>query len=377
METHFAPPERAERGVLEKEIRIVGDSPLINGLMNIVSGLLAVLNRHRQVLAVNDSFLRLLGLNDIREVIGLRPGEAINCIHAHELPGGCGTSEFCSSCGAAIAIVSCLESGRPLERKCAVIVEKDNKRSDLFFKVSSYPIIMDQQRYVLLFLNDISKEQQWRTLERLFFHDLNNIIHAILARSELMLLDPSANKEELASDINALSLRLSNEIAIQRQLFQDGVAAYQPVYHIMSLKRLLKEIRDVFSEHSLTGRKSFDITGEIPDIEVKTDFSLVMRILINMITNALEATPEGGRVELFITHEGKSILFNVWNEGYIPDSIRKRIFQRNFSTKDGPGRGLGSYSMKHFGEEVLGGKIDFISSVSKGTVFRFDMPIKK
>ncbi len=375
METHFASPERADHGVLEKEIRIVGESPVIDGLMNVVSGLLAVLNEHRQVLAVNDSFLRLLGLDDVREVIGLRPGEVISCVHAHELPGGCGTSEYCSSCGAAVAIVSCLESGRPSERKCAVTVERNNKRSDLFFKVSSYPIIMDQRRYVLLFLSDISKEQQWGAMERLFYHDLNNIVHAILSRSELILMDPSADKEVLANDINALSLRLSNEIAIQRQLFQDGAATYQPVFHIVSLKRLMKEIRSVFSDHSLPERKKLVIKGEVPDIEVKTDFSLVMRILINMITNALEAAPEDGRAELFFTHDGESIIFNVWNEGYISDSIRKRIFQRNFSTKDGPGRGLGAYSMKYFGEEVLGGKIDFATSEEEGTVFRFEMPL--
>ncbi len=316
-----------------------------------------------------------MGLDDVREVIGLRPGEVISCVHAHELPGGCGTSEYCSSCGAAVAIVSCLESGRPSERKCAVTVERNNKRSDLFFKVSSYPIIMDQRRYVLLFLSDISKEQQWGAMERLFYHDLNNIVHAILSRSELILMDPSADKEVLANDINALSLRLSNEIAIQRQLFQDGAATYQPVFHIVSLKRLMKEIRSVFSDHSLPERKKLVIKGEVPDIEVKTDFSLVMRILINMITNALEAAPEDGRAELFFTHDGESIIFNVWNEGYISDSIRKRIFQRNFSTKDGPGRGLGAYSMKYFGEEVLGGKIDFATSEEEGTVFRFEMPL--
>ena len=375
METHFASPERADQSVLEQEIRVVGKSPVIDGLMNVVSGLLAVLNEHRQVIAVNDSFLRLLGLEDVRKVIGLRPGEAISCIHAHELPGGCGTSEFCPSCGAALAIVACLESGRPSERKCAVTVEKNDKRSDLFFKVSSYPIIMNQKRYVLLFLSDISKEQQWGTMERLFYHDLNNIVHAILSRSELMLMDPSADKGELANDINALTLRLSNEIAIQRQLFQDGVATYQPVYHIVPLKRLLKEIRSVFSDYSIKDRKRLVIKGEAPDIEVKTDFSLVMRILINMITNALEAAPEGGWAELSLTPGPESIIFSVWNEGHIPGPVRKRIFQRNFSTKDGPGRGLGAYSMKYFGEEVLGGRIDFTTSREEGTVFRFEMPI--
>ncbi|MDR3555950.1 MAG: ATP-binding protein [Syntrophobacteraceae bacterium] len=43
--------------------------------------------------------------------------------------------------------------------------------------------------------------------------------------------------------------------------------------------------------------------------------------------------------------------------------------------KSGPGRGLGAYSMKLFGEDILGGKVGFTSSEVDGTVFRFSLDI--
>jgi sensor histidine kinase regulating citrate/malate metabolism len=51
--------------------------------------------------------------------------------------------------------------------------------------------------------------------------------------------------------------------------------------------------------------------------------------------------------------------------------IANRIFQRNFSTKAQAGRGVGTYSMKLFGEKILGGKVSFTSSREDGTVFKF------
>ena len=51
---------------------------------------------------------------------------------------------------------------------------------------------------------------------------------------------------------------------------------------------------------------------------------------------------------------GESVSFIIWNETYISPNIQKRVFQCNLSMKDQFGRGFGGFSMKYFGEEVLG-----------------------
>ena len=71
----------------------------------------------------------------------------------------------------------------------------------------------------------------------------------------------------------------------------------------------------------------------------------------------------------------KHVVFEVWNEGLIPEEVQYRIFTRSFTTKSEPGHGLGTYSMKLFGEKYLKGKISFHSTDSTGTVFRYSLPI--
>ena len=74
------------------------------------------------------------------------------------------------------------------------------------------------------------------------------------------------------------------------------------------------------------------------------------------------------RVEL------EHIIWEIWNNGFIPADVQKRVFQRHFSTKATFGRGLGTFSMKLFGEHYLKGKVSFDSSESNGTTFRFRLP---
>jgi PAS domain-containing protein len=87
-ETYFAPARRAGEAELRREIDFVAGSPVMTVLLRTANGLLAVLNVDRQVIAVNDAFLKELGIGDPRAVFGLRPGEVIQCFHADDMPGG-------------------------------------------------------------------------------------------------------------------------------------------------------------------------------------------------------------------------------------------------------------------------------------------------
>ncbi|MHC4874743.1 MAG: ATP-binding protein [Planctomycetota bacterium] len=59
------------------------------------------------------------------------------------------------------------------------------------------------------------------------------------------------------------------------------------------------------------------------------------------------------------------------------EDVKLRVFQRNFSTKADNGRGLGTFSMKLFGEKFLGGSVTFVSTEEEGTVFKLTLPLKE
>lgn len=370
-DTHFAPAERAKNTDLAAEIEIVSKSPIVSGLLHSISGLLAILNEHRQIIALNDSFLQMLGIDDPAKTLGLRPGEAVQCIHAHDAPAGCGTTKFCSTCGAAVAIVVSLEQDKPVERICALSVHRGIRDADIALLVRSHPIKIDKKRFLLLFIQDITQQQQRAALERTFFHDISNMLSILVGASELLV---NRQPSELAESIHKASLRLHKEIAIQRCLSQDETGVYQPMWHDITTRQIVAELQSIFANHPALDRKKIDFQKNYPEAAVNTDISLLSRVLSNMIINALEATEEKGVVEIWMEREGDLLSFNVWNAQEIPPEITGRIFQRNFSTKEQQGRGVGTFSMKLFGESILGGKVNFKTS-REGTVFRFSLPL--
>jgi sensor histidine kinase regulating citrate/malate metabolism len=93
-----------------------------------------------------------------------------------------------------------------------------------------------------------------------------------------------------------------------------------------------------------------------------------------MVKNALEATTIGEEVRVWYENRGGQPCFFVHNPGRIPEQIALQIFKRSFSTKGEPGRGLGTYSMKLFGEQSLGGKVNFTTDDKEGTCFYIVLP---
>ncbi len=371
-DTYFAPAERAEADVLTHEIELVSRNPIIDCLMQTISGLFAVLDEHRQIVAVNKTMLEAIGISDAGEVFGLRPGEAISCIHAAEEPHGCGTTEYCSSCGAAIAIVASLKDDQPVERICAATIEKDDQEINLCFKVRSAPVRLEGQRFLLLFMQDITHQQNWSSLERTFFHDVNNILGAVLGNMELFSFDKETRP--VSDQLSPLLQRLKNEIELQRVLTSSKDMSYEPSLQEVSLAHVDKELRTLFANHQAAKGKSLQLSPAAESQKIFTDYSLLMRILTNMLINALEATKTGGTVKFWIDQENTSTIFSAWNEGFIPPNVQLRIFQRHFSTKNGEGRGIGTFSMKLFGERFLKGKVDFSSDPDEGTLFRLSLP---
>jgi K+-sensing histidine kinase KdpD len=366
-DTYFAPAARAAPQMLQRDKSFISNNPIIDTLLHSVNGLLAVLNEQRQILTVNDSFLKLLNLDNPRNLLSLRPGEAVRCIHAHEAPNGCGTTKFCATCGAAISMVSCLADNMPVERTCSITVSHGQKTVELSLAVRAHPLALNGKRYILLFLQDISKEQFLVSIERTFFHDINNILCVLLGNCQLYGLKHD-NPAEIERITNMVQ-RVSQEINIQKVLSNFGEAGLKPIRQIITSEDILDELMESLAGHPAAAGKTVTTCNNASGRTINTDLSLLLRVLCNMVINALEATKEQGEIKIRVDEQSGGLAIKVWNHSVIPEPIKLRIFQRYFSTKKGPGRGLGTYSMKVFGEQYLGGKVYFSSTEEEGTTF--------
>ncbi len=374
-DTHFAPAERADENELRQAIERATANPVIDGLLRTVGGALAVLNEQRQILAANDGFLKMLGSPGIGEVLGLRIGEAIRCTHAEDFEGGCGTSKFCSTCEAAIAIVASLGADKTEERDCIVTVAGDVRPRDLYLRVRSCPIRLESERFILLFIRDLTSHQRRVELERVFFHDIGNLVMGLYGITDRLEDESPDRAGALAAEIREAAERLGKEVAIQRKLVNEEIEVYPVEARDLSPAEVLGRLRKAFAHHPAAEDRSIVFPQAVPDRHVRTDPSLLLRILTNMLANALEATPEGGEVRIRVEEEAGGLSFRVWNAGVIPKPVAQRIFQRHFTTKPESGRGLGTFAMRLLAEEYLGSTVDFSSSEHEGTVFRLWLPV--
>lgn len=374
METYFAPAPKTEPRKFENQLADISQSQIMDTLLKTSAGILVVLNEDRQIVAMNHSFLENLEMDNIQEVLGLRLGESLGCTHAYEQPAGCGTTEHCVSCGAAIAMMSAIQDKREDERICALVSDRDGSVSDICLQVRAKPINVDGKQWVLFYAQDVTREQFWLNMDRVFFHDVNNTLTALYGNVQLLEMGQPPSKE--ITIIRKTVERLVNEIAIQKNFSHHRDVTYTPAKAAVELDQVKKELDAIISGHKASTQKTIIATWPTHEVILETDPLLLSRILGNMVINALEATPKGGTIKITVeaVADGQ-VSWQVWNGAVIPLPIQKRIFQRYFSSKSGDGRGLGTYSMKLFGETYLKGKISFHSSEKQGTQFNFTLPI--
>jgi signal transduction histidine kinase len=373
METEFASAERATAQELAEDIKAVRDLPLVMELTGLLPDAFVILNRHRQIVYCNPSLVALLDLSGPEAIYGMRPGEAMNCIHATTSAGGCGTTAFCKYCGAVNAILSSQKTpGESAQNECRLTVGEENQSFD--FKIRANTLSLMNRHFTLMVVQDIGAEKRRRILERLFFHDILNTAGGIQGLIELMQEATHEELNEFLSLAEASTETLVDEINAQRDLLAAEQGELTVDESQINSKSQLQKIQDTYQAHPMARDKTIRIHGNTADTDIICDPGLLTRILGNMVKNALEAEPDGATITLGADVENGQFEFWVANPTHMPEEVRMQIFQRSFSTK-GLGRGLGTYSLKLFGETYLGGTVGFSSTLDEGTRFFFRLPL--
>ena len=123
------------------------------------------------------------------------------------------------------------------------------------------------------------------------------------------------------------------------------------------------------------------LTDECKNVVMDYDPQMLEKILINLISNALKFTPDGGWINVSVAqiNEGKNIVINVKDSGKgIPQKELPYIFDRfhqvdGSMTRNQEGTGIGLSLVKEF-VELHSGKIEVDSVIDKGTEFRVILP---
>lgn len=373
--TFFAPAERASEQTISQQQLSVAQASFVSAVMHSVTDMMLVLNEQRQIIAANKLLIDAFGVADQSDLAGMRPGEAIGCIHSSAGPDGCGTSEVCSTCGAVLTILASQETDKQADGECRVVITK-NGGTALDLEVKATPLEVNGTSFTIFALKDIGSEKRRQVLERTFFHDILNTIGGIRGIADL-LADSDNLSPETATEYKGLMVDLSDnlaeEINQQRRLLAAERGEYVADRQNTELGEILEEVCKLYGNHARTPDRSV-VLEDTPKYILKTDRPMLRRVIGNMVLNALEAIPAGETVRVSFDVDSQEVCIKVTNRGEIPRDVQLRMFQRSFSTKGTSGRGIGTYSMKLFGERYLGGAVGF-NCLNGETSFFIKLPI--
>jgi two-component system, cell cycle sensor histidine kinase and response regulator CckA len=219
-------------------------------------------------------------------------------------------------------------------------------------------------------------------------HEFNNFLGVILGYSEL-LADEAGENEGLRRKVAEIKAATQRAASLTRQLLA------------FSRKQILEpKVLDlnqaIWETHKLLRRlvpANIDVVPVLaPTIgQVKVDPGQVQQILINLVVNARDAMPEGGKVVIETANAdldeedasqhvglrpGSYVLLSVSDTGCGMDAeTRSHTFEPFFTTKQ-PGKGTGLGLSTIYGIiKQSGGHITVESVVGKGTIFRIYLPV--
>lgn len=368
--TFFDRPERASFAEIKRLQNSIINLSCIQQILEAFPHIALLLNEYRQIVAYNSKAVNYFFGKNGSEIYGKRLGEALNCIHSKEMEAGCGTSLFCRECGAAKSIKKTNDTGNDSVSECRITIKKQESEISLDFRVHTSQITIDGLNFTLFAVEDIQNEKRRFVLERVFFHDVLNTASAIKGIAEILpQLKSDQQFDEFITMLQYSSDQLIDEIQAQRDLVyaENGLLKLNPVE--VGVNEIISRVAALYKNHESAKGKNLMAEYLTNDIKIKTDPSLLIRSLGNLVKNALEAVHTNQNVKIFSMVSEKETKFVVWNEGVIPDSVQLQIFQRSFSTKASVGRGIGTYSVKLFVEKYLGGKVEFISNHELQTQF--------
>jgi hypothetical protein len=345
--------------------------PHLQELLNAFPTPAVILNECRQIVAANQRFCRLLDLQE-DELLGMRLGEAFNCMCSREGQCGRGTSRFCETCGALQAILNSQRQGGEDIQECTITQRTDEGERALDLRVIASSLDLDG-KFIVFSLNDISDERRRAVLEQMFFHDVLNTAAGVRNLLEILPALSNQYRQETTHLARQLVEYLIEEIEAGKDLAAAERGELAVKVTSLDAREILKSVSELYANHPVSHGKAVVVREISGPYVVTTDKVLLKRVLGNLVKNALEASVDGEKVSLDFRNHGAAV-FRVHNEAVMPEAVRLQVFRRSFSTKSPVGRGIGTYSAKLITERFLGGSLSFTSSEEQGTTFAVTLP---
>jgi two-component system NtrC family sensor kinase len=212
-------------------------------------------------------------------------------------------------------------------------------------------------------------------------HDFNNVLAIILGYAQLLGSSCDGN-EELANGLRTICRAVKDGTETVRRMseftrMEKGTSKHVSVDMMEIVEQAIDFSKPKWKDlaHARGVTYNLDIGGlnSVPNVLGKP--SELREVITNMINNALDAMPGGGRISFRTWNKDNTVCMSISDNGSgMSKDVQMKIFDPFYSTKGVEGSGLGM----SVGYGIIGkhsGNIDIESQIGKGTVFTIRLPV--
>ena len=209
-------------------------------------------------------------------------------------------------------------------------------------------------------------------------HDFNNILAVVLGRTQLALED--VKDEKLKKDLQIIEQTAIDAVTTVRRLQDFARVRVERNFEVLDLKEVIESALQM-AESRLVKLKeregiNIDVESKLRELApVEGDVAELREGLLNIIFNAMDAMPKGGKITIEAKQTNKWATVSISDTGIgMPKEIMDRIFEPFFTTRMHKGTGLG-LSVTYGIIQRHRGEISVESTVGVGSTFYIKLPV--
>jgi signal transduction histidine kinase len=227
-----------------------------------------------------------------------------------------------------------------------------------------------------LMLAQTERDTAWREMAKQVAHEIKNPLTPM--KLSIQYLQNAASRDE-DTDLPAMIKRVSKTLIEQidnltniASEFSSYAKMPQALNEVFLINDVLASVHDLFRK-----REDMDIQLQVPinDLYVFADKSQIIRVLNNVVKNAIQSIPKSrrGLIHIKLNYTEEFVIISIHDNGVgIDDHMREKVFYPNFTTKSS-GMGLGLAICADI-IQSFDGRIYFETEKGVGTTFFIELP---
>ncbi|MCH1547161.1 MAG: ATP-binding protein [Flavobacteriaceae bacterium] len=254
--------------------------------------------------------------------------------------------------------------------KDKIILNKPPK--ELAILVDSYNLMIDQLENSAQKLAQSERENAWREMAKQVAHEIKNPLTPMRLSIQSFQRNFELNSDDVEKKIDEFSNTLIQQIDVMSSIanaFSDFAKMPEQNKEFLNLNEVIYSALDIFDSNFIS------FTSESDTISANLDKDQLIRVITNLVKNAIQSIPDDRTpvIDIYLSENSNNVIIKISDNGSgISEDIKHKVFEPKFTTKSS-GMGLGLSIISNI-VKSFNGTIEFESKKDIGTTFSLTFP---